>query len=232
MTTKTEKFFTWVWRLNGLLLLAIILVGLLGFFLLVSDATRPAWEDKEQTVKEVAGANLVADDLKLEGFFPIHGTDYIVSNLVSPKGSTGIGSSSYQTDTRNLLFFDAKSKDAHWLFENNDQYIERHWTITDKPEDRYGSGPREDVAVVAMLMTISDAPFDDTDDARRQMILVSTNGKRTTSISEPISELVGQHYVEPTSFLIFYARQGTLYVLDLDPTTFAVRSDSVLEVTL
>lgn len=233
MGSRTEKFFTWVWRLNGLLLLAIALLGLLGFFLLTSDATRPAWEDKEQTVTEVAGANLVADDLKLEGFTRIHGTDSIVSDLVSPRATTGIGSSSsYRTDTRNLLFFNAKSKDARWLFDSNHQYLVRHWSIPNKPADDYGRDYQKDVRVVALLMTVSDAPIEDANNDQRQMLLVSADGKQKQSISEPIDELVGQHHVDESSYLIFYARQGTLRVLDLDPSTLEVRSDSVLEVTM
>lgn len=229
--TKTEAFFTWIWRLNGLLLLLTISTGLLGFYFLVSDAGSPAWEKQEQAVKEVAGADLVAADLKLQGFYAVHGTNYIVSDLVSPKESSGYGSSGNSQHIRNVLFLEAKSKAAYWAFEGNDQYIEKNWSITNRPTDRYGRDAPEDTYVVAMLWTVSDQPIDNADDQRRQMILVSADGKTKKPISGPIDELVGQHFVDATSYLIFYAREGALHVLDLDPNTLTVRSDAVLEVT-
>ena len=229
MATRTERFFTWVWRINGLLLLVLIAVCLIMFWFLLSDASNPSWMDDEQSVREVAGTDISAENLKLQSFNQVYGTPWLMADLVSTEGGLGVGSSSRPNwQLRNVLFIDSGSKQAHWLFETSDREIRRHWYISDSPGNRYGAGPSDDSVVIGMLFSIAASSAQNGGTERRQLLLVSADGKTKLPLSEPIDELLGQHHSDASSFLIFYVRDGAVNVLDLDPEGMTVRSDSVI----
>jgi len=124
MNERPERFFTWVWRVNGLLLLVIGLVGVVGAVALVFNTAlfwsrdRPA-----QRLTEVAGANLSEQNLPLGMFRSIAGSPFLYARLAPPSEYVGSGSSGGLGAAHNLLFFDTGTKKAHWLLPDNERII-------------------------------------------------------------------------------------------------------------
>lgn len=227
MTTRTERFFTWVWRINALILFGIGLVSIVVLAILFVDAQSSRYEPPEAAVEEVAGTDLVAGELELRSFMPLAGTPFLTSNLVNP--SSGRGSSAYDEYVRNILFLDVRSKQSRWLFTSNDQYIEWNARIMNEPGGQYGQRVTVDQQAIALLLSIADAPPNAP--VSRQMVAVSIDGSRVVELSDPIDEMLSYYHVDPESYLVVYVRNGKMHVLDFDPTTFDVRSDSPLVAT-
>lgn len=121
---RSDRFFAWVWRINGLLLLCLALLATgLALYLAVDIGMSTAQERPEEQLSEVAGTDLAARDLRLADFRPIAGTRFIYAELASPSDYIGSGSSGSPGNAANLLFFDTASKKAHWLLPTNDQKI-------------------------------------------------------------------------------------------------------------
>lgn len=117
MDSKTERFFTWVWRINGVLVLLAVTLCLVAFGAIAFNLGIFESRDRPETkLTEVAGADLTTEDLKLGSFRSLKGTDFLFAQLAPPSKYVGSGSSGAMGTARNLLFFDTNSKTAHWLF--------------------------------------------------------------------------------------------------------------------
>ena len=124
MNERSDRFFAWVWRINGLLLLALGLVAVVGAVALIFNIALFWSRDRpEQRLTQVAGANLTAQDLRLGDFRRIAGTQFLYARLAPPSEYIGSGSSGGLGTAHNLLFFDTVTKKAHWLLPDNDQTL-------------------------------------------------------------------------------------------------------------
>lgn len=233
MTDRAERLFVWVWRINGLLLLALALLGVIGGAALVFNTTL-FWsrERPEQKLTNVAGADLGARDLRLGGFRSIAGTQLLYAELASPSQYIGSGSSGGLGSAHNLLFFDITSKKAHWLFADHAQTIESFSFLMDPPGTRYtyndGEAEKRDQVAVAILLEVKRNP-PDAASVSRSMAIASRDGRTLTPIAQSSEGLLGYHQPTKESVLVFYVSGGAARVLDADPTTGTVRSDALLQ---
>lgn len=231
MTSKSERFFTWVWRINGLIVLTVASLGLFAFGAFAFNVGVFANRDRPETqLTDVAGADLVAEDLKLGSFKPLRGTDFIFAQLALPSKYVGSGSSGAVGTARNLLFFDTKSKTANWLFPNTDHDILTQWFVHDRPFRGTTQVGMVDPTVIGLLLELAEHIDDARIDQTRKLVFASADGKKVTPISESVDGLLGQRHVDANTLLIFYVRDGSVNVLDLDPAKVVVRSDSKLSV--
>lgn len=231
MTTKTERFFTWVWRINALILLAIAVFALIGVGVIAYDIGIFANRDRPQAqVAEVAGTDLVAGELKLGSFGVIAGTDYLYAELAAPSRYIGSGSSDGLGTARNLLFFDTKSKKAHWLFENTDSDILSWRMVYNEPRRNMTDEKEARLYVVGMILQIAEHEDDPSPDRLRDLVFVSADGKEVAPLAESIDSQLGQYHTDSETVFIFYVRDGSVNVLDVDTTNAVVRSDSPLSV--
>ena len=126
MSDRMERVFGWVWRVNGLLLLALAGAGLLGAAALaISLAVDSGRARASDRVTQVAGTDIAASELDLGSFQTVLGTRLLYAPLGEryAKIRSGYGRGA----ARNLLFFDTATKRAHWLLPDN--------AATDAPED-------------------------------------------------------------------------------------------------
>ena len=94
MTGASERFFVWVWRLNGLALLGLAVAGLVsGLGLAINIALFASHERPDDKLTEVAGVNLRSQDLRLANFQEIAGTSFLFARLAGPSEYIGSGSS-------------------------------------------------------------------------------------------------------------------------------------------
>ena len=229
MPAEQHRFFAWVWRINGLLFFAAMVATLVAMGAVAFDVGLFASRDQPETeLRDVAGADLVAEDLKLGSFRAVPGTDFLVASLAPPTEYGGSGSFGALGQERNLLFFNVHSKKAHWLLPSNHQEILENSFVFDRPSDGYDLAGEPDRYVVGVLLDIAPLANEPGSFLTRRLAFASASGTTVTTIAESIEGLLGFHHAAPGSLLVFYVRDGSVNVLDLDPQQLAVRSDSVL----
>jgi hypothetical protein len=234
MPERADRFFTWVWRINGLVLLALGLAGVVGATALAFNMALFWSRDRpDQQLTQVAGADLNTEDLRLADFRPIAGTQFLYAALAPPSEYIGSGSSGGLGLARNLLFFDMNSRKAHWLFPDNDQVVKSFSFLMDPPGSRYfyedGDAHKREQVAVAILLELEPVPNKPGghDDAR-SLAIATAEGRGLASIAQPIGGLLGYHQASKDSAFVFYVSDGAARVLDLDPTARKVRSDALL----
>jgi hypothetical protein len=227
MTTKTERFFTWVWRVNGLLVLIAAVLCLIGLVAILESEIFGRGGSPRNQLTDVAGADLVAEDLRLGGFRSIDGTDYIYATLAPPSRYGGSGSS--RGNARNWLFFNTESRNAHWLFPDTSQKIIGQRVIYQKSDDEAESNDDSEPLVAGILMTLADVNAEP--NLPKRLILVSADGKSIVSLEDSVDGLLHDYHVSSSSHLIFYSKQRTVYVMELNPVSAEMVSNSVLSAT-
>jgi hypothetical protein len=234
MPERADRFFTWVWRINGLVLLALGIAGLVGAMALAFNVALFWSRDRpDQQVTQVAGADLNAENLRLADFRTIAGTQFLYAVLAPPSEYIGSGSSGGLGLARNLLFFDMNSKKAHWLFPNNDQIVKSFFFLMDPPGSPYayddGEARKPEQVAVAILLELEPLPKKPSaHDHARSLAIATAEGRDLTSIAQPISGLLGYHQLSKESTFVFYVSDGAARVLDVDPTARKVNSDALL----
>lgn len=227
MTDKAEKFFTWVWRVNGLIVLVAAVTCLVGLTLLIVDISGIGrGESNRDELADVAGANLGDEDFQLGGFRRIGETNYMYATLAAQSGFSGSGSG--RGNARNWLFFNIESRKAHWLFaDSREEIIDYQFLYQYEDDDINDESEREKVAV-GILMLLAERQNEGEAAEARRMILVSTDGKKTDIVAERVDRLRDYFYVDLESHLILYSAEGSIRIMDLNPITATVTSDEVL----
>lgn len=235
MSERWERLFVWTWRINGLLLLGLGVVGLVGAFVVLFNIARFSSRDRpDQQLTRVAGTDLSAKDLRLADFRAIAGTNFLYAELGSPSEYIGSGSSGGMGRARNLLFFDTASKKAHWLFPGNDQTLPSFSFLFDPPDQRYEyderrSGERRQLALAILVEIQQHAEGSEKSDRRsRTLAVASADGRNLTTVAESVDGLLGFHQTGKDSVLVFYVLDGAAKVIDVDPLTRTVRSNALL----
>ncbi len=234
MDDRSERFFAWVWRLNGLLILGLALVGIAGALAVAFNigvfATR---ERPEEQLSRVAGTDITAQGLRITDFRSIAGSQFIYAQLAPPSDYIGSGSSGGLGQAQNLLFFDTVAKSAHWLLPSNDQIIPSFSFLMDPPGPSYAyddgeSRDRKQVAIALLVEIQAKRNRDQLDAGPRSLAIASPDGRALTPIAQSIQGLLGHHHARKDSLLVFYVSSGAARVLDVDPITRTVRSDAPL----
>jgi len=233
MNERSNRFFMWVWRINGLLLLALGLLAVMGATALVFNIGLFWSRDRpEQHLAQVAGANLTAKGFRLGEFRRIAGTQFLYAQLAPPSEYIGSGSSGGLGTARNLLFFDTVTKKAHWFLPDNDQTIRSFSFLMDPPNvncwNDDGEPCKRDQKAIALLVETEAPQTTAATGGSRTVALASQDGRDLTPIARSIGGLLGYHQPSADSVLVFYVSAGSARVLDAETATRKVRSDALL----
>ncbi len=234
VSDRKDTFFATVWRLNGLLVLALAGAGIIAVVAVAMNlAIFSSRERPHEQLTNIAGADIAAQDLRLGGFRAIAGTQLLYAPLASPSRYVGSGSSGGLGAARNLLFFDTTTKKAHWLLAGNDQTIHSYYFLLDPPSTRYGfdegEAEKREQKAIGILVELRDAGEGTTDEApSRAIAIASPQGRDLTRIVDATEGMLGYHQPAANSVLVFYVSGGTARVLDLDPIAREVRFDGLL----
>lgn len=229
----TDRFFVWVWRLNGLLLLVLAPVVVVGAAALILNGAL-FWSPARppQQLANVAGADLGAKNLRLGHFRPIAGTQLLYAALETPGRYMGSGSTGSAGSARNLLFFDISTKKAHWLLPDNNQTIESFTFLMDPPAERYmyndGEAQTRNQVAVAILLELQRDDPSAPHAASRRLAIAPPDGRTVAALADSTDALLGYHQPGRNTVLVFYLSSGTARVLDADPATGKVRSNAPL----
>jgi hypothetical protein len=235
LSDRSERFFVWVWRVNGL----IVLVAAVAIVALVAALSMPGalWDapdGPEQQLVNVAGADLRADKLHLTQFRDVPGTRFLYASLADQIDWEDYGSirSGPPPSSRNVLFFDTDTKAVHWLFPTHDQHIRSHVFLYDPPsrdewDDDDAKGERRTVAL--LIETEPRAAGEkDAPPPPRSIAIAAPDGRDLATIVPACQGLLGQHQITNRSAFVFYVADGAARVIELDALERSVRSDALL----
>ena len=215
MSDRWARVFDWIWRVNGLILLVLGALALAGALMLVTEMAGFASRDRpEEHLTQVAGTDLSTGDLRLDDFDEVTGTRYLHAELSARQEHIASGGSRDVGFAHNILFFDTRTKQAHWLLAENDQTLPSVSFVVD--------GSERQRTALALLVEIQPQQ------GSRRLSIASPGGEGLTPIAESTDALLGYHLVDKGSLLVFYVSGGVARVVDLDPVARSVRSDSVL----
>lgn len=203
---------------------------LLGCMAFVAAAPSCGSGDRGAPPARVAGVELAHERLRLADFQAVPGTSYLFAPLV-----TNSSDSSYGSDpsgrAKDLLFFDATTKSAHWLIGESTQKLRFYALIQYPPLPRYwaarSSEGHESKALGVLFERVSDAKDSSpTTGGKGSIGIASPDGTNPTILIEDVSGLLGHHLVSEESLIVFYNRQGELWAADIVPTSRSINSDS------
>lgn len=221
-----DGFFSWVWRITGLLLLLLVLYGIVS----IVGASRSMKQAPagEATVGRLDRPDQHQAALKLGGFQALSGTSMLYARLGSEGPSVGSLSSSYTpTDLRNLLFFDTASRQAHWLLDDDTQSMAA-LSVIGGPSPYRTQASTPDSHALGLLFLSRPAEADDKGDATWDIRLASVDGRQLKTLTSGVGALLDHQLTNDHTLLVFYAKRGVIHVLDVDPATRELRSDQTL----
>jgi hypothetical protein len=205
----SRKFFVYLWRINGLLLLAagLLAVGVLAVVgvHMVRDALRPRQVDN---VANAMVGEVESEKARLGEFARVEGSEVLRAPLsISQSYSLGVGSKEADS-VRNYLFVDAKSRSSYWLLPTMDKLILRDH---DLPETEYGA-KRLPVRVVVYTIVDTDSDKDGrlTDRDRKTVGITGPDGTDLRRVAEEVDELHFADLATPSVVTLVYSKGGRL----------------------
>ena len=224
---EKNKFFRFVWRFNGLILmiagLLSILVLVFGGYKVFRDTTR---ENNTWDIVNVQEENEVKKNWHLGYMSIIRGSPYVMV----PLNSNQIYAQSYYSKTsssvRNYIFSNMKSNEKNWLFDDNQYLIA---DIDFLPEKQNGSDDR-DVRAILYKIVKRDTDNDKrlTTDDLQTVGLSLPSGKNYREILDEIDLIIGHTVVDKNTLLIVFQRKGIGFSANVDLSTFTVSNETEL----
>jgi hypothetical protein len=229
---RWEAFFTWVWRINGLVVLAVGLLALVATGAIVLEGIWSSARRERHGPVRVAGSELDGEELRLSGFEPIAGSRSLYATLLAPDeyASSPIGSSGGLRAARNVLFFDTDTRTARWLFADHDQEIADLSFLKDPPGRAWdgGAASQEGQRALALLLEVGPVHPERDRPPARAIAVAAPDGRGLRTIVPASEGLIGHHQTAPDTAFVFYTAEGAVRVLELDPLAREVRSDATL----
>ncbi len=113
-------FFKWIGRINSILFLIFILmgIGLIAFLYIQSND----WNSGRTVEIKDESENIIK--MRLGNINHICGHDIQYVELSSINTSKGFSSGGYADQARNVVYFIGSDLSPHWLYDTNDQLIE------------------------------------------------------------------------------------------------------------
>lgn len=125
-----SRLFRLVWRINGLALLLLLVLAVLGAGgLLVSGLARSAGTQGVPR-PNVAPAVEGRPELRLDGFERIPGTDVLRADLRTRDGGSFSSYKGGGSASHNVLFLDARDGKSWWLLPDSDSEIAAEQAVT------------------------------------------------------------------------------------------------------
>lgn len=245
---KSEKFFKWVWNINGL----VLLIGLI-ITILVVGYNLASFLFKSNTQMDHQALNLAEDEKQQEKWklgYPrkVADSDYYYIPLESEKRSVDIKSESavYEsfsggsykytpTRSKNILFINDQTNQAEWLFNTTDQLIidfstlsfEEEFALTTNYSDKKADPkPRGISYQVIKNDTNNDKILDDKD--KRTFALSQIDGSNYTEVISGYNRIVESSVNAEGNLFVVFINNNEVYSMLIELETFKVISKSML----
>ena len=233
---KLDKFFKWVWHLNGLVLFGGLIIAMLFVLFQLASVIF-----KDQNLIKQTTLNLAQDDNKEENWrldYPhkISDTDFYFIALESEKlfveKSEGLGmysefsGSSYKpTRSKNVLFINSITNNSVWLFKSIDQLIIDIMPLVDD-EFNERAATRAISYEVINSDTNLDNKLDNTDN--RTFALSKVDGSNYTEIITDYNRIIESGLNSDGELFVIFINNNVVYSMLVDLITFEILSKKPL----
>jgi hypothetical protein len=184
MARRSQRFFRYVWRVNGVLIfvaagLVIVGVGSLMIQQLWFDVARNRGADMGIAVAEPNAKS----DLVLGRASIVQGTQVMRAELQRFPGEAKFSSGS--SETRNILFIEPGEKAAHWLLPDNDHII------VDSSDIKVKEGSMDDPVVVtaALVKSATESP----ETATGKLLVFDPPGSKIVEVADRVRTIQVVH---------------------------------------
>lgn len=209
--SRTERFFRWVWRINGL----VLLIALAGVVIGLSSLLLNEWGRSSSRDTPVAEAP--HGELHLGNFAPVDGTTLFTAPLLDGQGrASGFsGSGDHASMTRNVLVYDSANGSSHWLLADHDGAL---CEVTHLRNDDTSTHPP-----LGWAWTARDAA------GRYHISMADAAGGRAQALLDA-DDCFDRAYAQDGRAIIFFNQQGKPAVSVVDIATRQVlRTDALPE---
>ena len=233
---ESDKFFKWVWHLNGLVLFSGLIIAMLFVLFQLASVIF-----KDQNLIKQTTLNLAQDDNKEENWrlgYPhkISDTDFYFIALESEKlfveksevlgMYSEFGGSSYKpTRSKNVLFINSITNNSVWLFKSIDQLIIDIMPLVDD-EFNERAATRAISYEVINSDTNLDNKLDNTDN--RTFALSKVDGSNYTEIITDYNRIIESGLNSDGELFVIFINNNVVYSMIVDLITFEILSKKPL----
>lgn len=227
--TDSNKFFKFIWRVNGLIIFAVSLccavlamIAFLGVFNSITD---------ERTVirtVNVENTEKIEEELEFGYVFGVNNTPYLTIALNSGQKYAQAYFSKASSSTRNYLFLNTDTNQKNWLLKHN------HFLVTKKDILTYKKQGQDKILSVGYLFQIvkSDTNLDQRLNNKDKITLALSklDGSKYQEIAIESDRVVG-HKVNATGLLnLIYQKDAKVYLIRVDLKEFSVLDNKVIKI--
>jgi hypothetical protein len=228
---KANRFFRTVWRVNGVLILAVFVVGAAAAAVgLIAALASNLGDDDQPTPTLVQGEEHLA-------FGPVEqvdGTSNVILPLTARHASKAF-SSGGGAITRNLLFYDGSSHTPRWLRPDHRGAVVAHELLREsRPPLGRGVVTEEDVEGPVRWIRYeladldTDGDGDVTDDDAVRVAVSGPGGEDLAVVVGDAEEILGYAGPRDGTLLVFFRRGDGSFVADVDLTARKLRTTAAL----
>lgn len=199
-----NTFFTYIRRINSLLLFGGLVAVALFFVWAIGSGLERNNRDIVTTVNQAGSAEELhfhLDDIK-----DIPGINTQMLKLTAGKTKSGLAYSGYERDTRNILFLSGDDKAARWLFPDQDHVIHTAAQLQAKDEDKKTADADKVTVALYYLYSDKDTNGDGeiTKDDKASLGLSKADGEGFTAVLAGIDRVYSVSLTEGQAISVLY----------------------------
>jgi hypothetical protein len=214
---EDNKFFKFLWRANAIFIFALTAIGL--FFAVTASFFAITEMRSDVSPPPIPSAlNDIADDDKIEGLrldvphSPKTVGDYTYFELKMGKDSNGKSLSYSKSQIRNIIVYNLKTDETHWVFETTQQEIESY-----KPILKISYNEEGEKIKITRGFLIVKATSDADKSVNRELWVMSPDGKDLRRLLANVSKTPNLEYFDgQTKLIVETEKEITVYPINVD----------------
>jgi CRISPR/Cas system CMR-associated protein Cmr1 (group 7 of RAMP superfamily) len=222
-----NKFFKFVWRFNGLVLLVagILAIGVICFagYGIFQETTR---ERQVRNIVNVADKTDLDEKWRLGYLKDVDGTPYLMIPLHSDQSYAQSYYSKSSYSTRNYLFINSDTNQKHWLLDTNDYLIMNDEMLSVEKNNAKNRKVRAILYHMVKKDTNGDGRL--THDDLSVVALSKPDGTEFREIFSDLDVFIGHRVIDKNSALLIYQKNGKGYSATLSLKNFELSTATEL----
>jgi hypothetical protein len=215
---KMARLFRTVWRINGVLVLLAFLL-LLGAAL-VAAISSVTWRDRGRERTPSVVVEEKGERLFLGSVQDVEGTSFVLLPLESHLPGSKLSSGpSYESETRNLLFYDAGTSVSRWLRPDHKGLIVNYQLLRESGAAQERREPRNDpVRWIRYELALADTNHDGkiTREDAQQLAISGPGGEDLSIVLDDVEEILGYAPPRDGVMVVFFRRSLGEFVGEID----------------
>jgi hypothetical protein len=232
---ENNKFFMWIWRINGILILGgAAVIALFIAYKIAKDFVRSSNRPQENIVESVAEDPHNKEKWILGRPSHINGNNFILIPLVSenkavkikekPASSKSYYNKSTSKPAKNILFLDSENNKSFWLFEDTQRLI--------LDTSQFPNAHNSEEATKAIFYHVvsedsnSDKVLNYKDDS--SLFISNPKGGDYQLVLKAYDKVISKSMVSTNKIMIIYQFEGTAYSMLIQLSPYEIISNEKL----